>query len=279
MKHEEGTFSGAREAHIFHQSWLPDGDVKAVLLVVHGLGEHSGRYMNLVNRFVPLGYAVYALDHIGHGKSEGQRVFVERFSDFTTTLNQFLDLVSAQQPGKPVFLFAHSMGGLIGCTYLLEHQARLAGAVISAPAIKVSESVSPATILAGRALSLLAPRAGLLALDASAICSDPAVVQAYINDPLVYNGKVTARLAAEMLGAMQRVTREVNTIRLPLLVLQGSADRLVDPGGSKMLFEQSSSGDKTLKVYEGYYHEVINEPGREQVLDDIAAWLEKHNNA
>jgi alpha-beta hydrolase superfamily lysophospholipase len=276
MKHEQGKFRGARNAEIFQQSWLPDGEVQAVLLVVHGIGEHSGRYMNLVNHFVPLGYAVYALDHFGHGNSDGTRMFVERFADFTDTLKIYFDQIRAWQPGKQVFMVAHSMGGLIGCSYLLDYQNELAGAIISAPAIKVSDSISPVTILAGLIFSSIAPKLGLLALDASTICSDPAVVQAYLDDPLVYNGKVTARLAAEMLGAMRRVTSEVGTIRLPLLIVQGAADRLVDPGGAKMLYEQSASPDKTHKVYEGFYHEVLNEPGRAQVLADIQVWLEKH---
>ncbi|MDX9992154.1 MAG: alpha/beta hydrolase [Anaerolineales bacterium] len=276
MKHEQGKFHGARNMEIFQQSWLPEGEVKAVLLIVHGIGEHSGRYMNLVNHFVPLGYAVYGLDHPGHGNSEGTRVFVERFSDFTDTLKIYFDQIRAAQPGKPIFLVAHSMGGLIGCVYLLDHQDELSGAIVSAPAIKIADSISATTIMAGRFFSVVAPKLGIMALDASTICSDPAVVAAYLADPLVYNGKVTARLAAEMLAGMQRVTDDVGKIHLPLLIMQGGADRLVDPGGATMLYEQSSSSDKTLKVYDGFYHEVMNEPGRAQVLGDMQTWLEKH---
>ena len=279
MNHQQGKFAGVRDTNIFYQSWLPEGDTLGVLFVVHGIGEHSGRYMNLVNHFVPLGYAVYAIDHIGHGNSDGTRVFIENFADFTGTLKTYFDMVSAWQPGKPIFLVGHSMGGLISSVYLLEHQDEFAGAVISAPAIKVSDSISPATILAGRIFSAIAPKLGILALDATAICSDPAVVQAYLDDPLVYNGKITARLAAEMLGAMQRVTREVGKVHLPLLVVQGSADKLVDPAGSQMLYEQASSNDKTLKIYEGFYHEVFNEPGRAQVLGDVQTWLERQLTA
>jgi len=279
MKHETGKFQGARGAEIFWQSWLPEGEPKAVLLVVHGLGEHSGRYMNLVNHVLPLGYAVYGLDHFGHGNSEGTRVFVERFADFTDTLKMYFDQIHAAQPGKPIFLVGHSLGGLIGCAYLLDHQHELAGSIISAPGIKVSDSISQATILASKLFSRLAPKMGIAALDSAAICSDPAVVQAYLDDPLVYNGKVTARLAAESLGAMQRVTHEVGTIHLPLLVVQGTADRLVDPGGATMLYEQSASADKTLKTYDGFYHEVMNEPGRDQVFADIEAWLEARVSA
>jgi len=276
MIHAEGRFQTPKGANIYYQHWQAEDTPKAILFVVHGLAEHSGRYMNLVNYFVPRGYAVYGLDHIGHGKSDGARVYLERFSDFIEPLKTYFDMIQGWQPGKPVFLVGHSMGGLIGSVYLLEHQDELKGAVLSAPAVKVSDNISPATIFLGKILSGILPRTGLLALDAATISKDKAVVDAYLNDPLVYTGKVTARLAAEMLSAMQRVTAEATTIRLPILLLQGSADRLVDPGGANMLHQKASTSDKTLKVYDGLYHEVFNEPEREQVLKDVETWLEAH---
>jgi len=123
MDHVEGNFKGVRNANVYYQAWLPEGNVRAVLLVVHGLGEHSGRYMNVVNYFVPLGYAVYGFDHIGHGRSEGEREVVERFTDYTDTLAIYCELVKGWQTGKPIFLLGHSMGGLIATHYLLDHQA------------------------------------------------------------------------------------------------------------------------------------------------------------
>ena len=276
MQHSEGTFSGVRNATIYYQNWLPDGDVKAVLLVVHGLGEHSGRYMNVVNHLVPRGYAVYALDHLGHGKSDGTREYVERFADFTDTLALYYRMVAGWQPGKPVFLVGHSMGGLIATTYLLDHQADFRGAVISAPAIAVGASVSSMTIALGKVAAVLAPKLGVLALDVNGVSRDPAVVQAYVADPLNFQGKTTARLAAEMLKAMPRVAAEVGTITLPFIVVQGSADRLVDPAGAQMLYDKAGSQDKTIKIYEGLYHEVFNEPEHDQVLTDVAAWLDAH---
>jgi len=273
MKHTEGSFKTKTGANIYYQSWQPEGDPKAILLVVHGLAEHSGRYMNVVNHFVPLGYAVYGLDHLGHGKSDGTRVYVDKISDYTEPLKTYFDMIQGWQPGKPIFILGHSMGGLITSVYLLDHQDELKGAIISAPAVKVSDSISPVTIFMGKLLSGLTPKAGLLALDANGVSSDPQVVSAYVNDPLVYTGKTTARLAAEMLGGMQRVTAAAHTLRLPIILVQGSADKLVDPDGAKMLYEKASSKDKTLKVYEGFYHEVFNEPGRAQVLQDVEAWL------
>ena len=276
MNYIEGNFKGVRKANIYYQGWLPEGNVKAVLLVIHGLGEHSGRYMNVVNHFVPLGYAVYGLDHIGHGKSEGMREFVENFEDYTNTFTIYYNMVKGWQTGAPVFLLGHSMGGLIASYYLLDHQADFRGAVISAPSIKVGDNISRATITMGKILSVLAPKAGLLALDANGISRDPEVVAAYVNDPLVFHGKTPARLAAELLKAMLRVTAEVGKISLPFMVVQGGEDRLVDPAGAQMLYDKASSKDKTIKIYEGLHHEVFNEPERARVLKDVGTWFAAH---
>lgn len=276
MNHIEGNFKGARGANIYYQAWIPDGEVKAVLFLVHGLGEHSGRYHNHVNHFVPQGYAIYGLDHLGHGKSEGEREVIENFSDYTDTLAIYYQMVKGWQPRKPIFILGHSMGGLISCTYLLDHQADFKGAILSAPAIKVSENISSFTIALGKLLSQVAPKAGILALDPSGISRDPEVVRTYNNDPLVFHGKTPARLAAEMLKAMMRVTAEIGKISLPFIVVQGSADKLVDPSGAQMLYERAGSSDKTLKMYEGLYHEVHNEPERGVMFKDVEDWLAAH---
>jgi acylglycerol lipase len=276
MNHIEGNFKGVRNAGIYYQAWLPEGNVQAVLLVVHGLGEHCGRYMNVVHHFVPLGYAVYGFDHIGHGKSDGAREFVDRFEDFTDTITIYYEMVKGWQTGRPVFLLGHSMGGLIASYYLLDHSADFRGAVISAPSIKVSDSISRATITIGKILSILTPKAGVLKLEADGISRDPEVVMAYVNDPLVFHGKTPARLAAELLKAMLRVTAETERITLPFIVIQGSEDKLVDPAGAQMLYDKAGSKDKTLKVYEGLYHEVFNEPERARVLKDVETWLAAH---
>lgn len=276
MNHTEGTFKGVRNLDIYYQAWLPEGEAEAVLLIVHGLGEHSGRYTNVVNHFVPLGYAVYGFDHVGHGRSDGPREMVERFTDYTDTLSIYYEMIEGWQTGKPIFLVGHSMGGLITSYYLLEHQSDFKGAVLSAPAVKLSDSISPATIIVGKILSALAPKMGLLALDPQGLSRDPEVVEAYVNDPLVFHDKTPARLAAEILKATQRVMAEVEEIRLPFIVLQGSEDKLVDPGGARMLYERASSADKTIKIYEKLYHEVFNEPERARVLKDVEDWLAAH---
>jgi acylglycerol lipase len=273
MNHIEGKFKAVRNANLYYQAWLPEEEARAVLLVVHGLGEHCGRYMNVVNHFVPLGYAVYGLDHIGHGKSDGAREVVERFEDYTSPLTAYYHMIKGWQAGKPIFLLGHSMGGLIVSYYLLEQQVNFRGAVVSAPLVKVGDDVSPVTIIIGKILSVLVPKAGLLTLDANGVSRDPEVVKAYVNDPLVFHGKTPARLAAELLKAMMRVTAEADKISLPLIILQGAEDKLVDPAGAQMLYDKASSKDKTIQVYEGLYHEVFNEPERARVLKDVEAWL------
>ncbi|MBW2203088.1 MAG: lysophospholipase [Deltaproteobacteria bacterium] len=276
MNHQEGDFKGIRDLKIYYQCWLPEKDPKAVLLIVHGLAEHSGRYMNLVNHFVPLGYAIYGVDHIGHGKSDGLRVYVERFEDFTDTLKDFSHMIRDWQPKKPIFLIGHSMGGLISSIFLLDHQDELSGAVLSGPSVKVPD-MSSVTILAGKLFSTLMPKLGLLALEADGVSRDPEVVKAYLNDPLVYTGKITARLAAELLKAMKRAEIDASKITLPILIAQGSEDRLVDPDGAQMLHDTVGSVDKTLKIYDGLYHEIFNEPEHQKVLGDVEAWLESRH--
>jgi acylglycerol lipase len=276
MKHPEGFFKGVRDTSIYFQSWLPESEPKAVLLIVHGLAEHSGRYMNIVNHFVPLGYAVYGIDHLGHGQSDGMRVYVERFEDYTNTLKIYFDMIRRWQPEKPIFLVGHSMGGLISAVYLLDHQSELIGAVLSGAAVKVPSNITPVIHAVGKMLSALMPKLGMLGLEVDGVCRDPAVVQAYISDPLVHKGKITARLAAEMLKAMQRVSAEATKITLPIMVVQGSADRVVDPAGAQMLYDAVSSADKEIRIYDGFYHEVFNEPEHDEVLRDVEIWLAAH---
>lgn len=276
MKYQEGYLKGVRDTDIYYQYWLPEGEPKAILLVIHGLAEHSGRYMNVVNFLVPSGYAVYGIDHIGHGKSDGKRVYVKRFQDYTKTLKNYFDMIREWQPEKPIFLIGHSMGGLISAAYLLEHQDELSGAVLSGPGIKVPDNISQAIIFVGKMLSIITPKAGLIQMDAEGVSRDPAVVDAYVNDPLVYTGKITARLGAELLKAMQYVTDQAPKIRLPIMIVQGSDDKLVDPSGAQLLYDLVSSKDKTIKIYNGFYHEVFNEPEHEQVLNDVKTWIEAH---
>ncbi len=274
MHHTEGRFDGPRGLDIRYQGWRPEAEAKAALIIVHGLAEHSGRYRNLVDHLLPRGYAVYGFDLPGHGRSAGRRVFVERFDDFDDTLTAFREMVREWHPAAPLFLLGHSMGGLIAAHHLVDRQRGLEGAILSGPAVGIEHGAPPLTALLARIASLLAPSAGVYGVDAGGISKDPAVVEAYVNDPLVHRGKASARLMAEMLRASKRVSAEAHTIRLPLVAVHGADDRLVEAHRTRRLFERLGSDDKTLHVYDGLYHEVFNEPERARVLADVERWLE-----
>ena len=276
MKHTEGKFRGHKNLNLYYQCWLPDGEPRAILLVIHGLAEHSGRYTNLVNYFLAKGYAVYSYDHRGHGKSEGLPGYVERFSDYLDDLETFFNMVRGEHADTGIFLVGHSMGGTIATAYTVHHQHKLAGLILSGAGLKVASSVSPVLRALAPIVSRLLPKLGIIALDTSAVSQDQAVVDAAMNDPLVYHGKIRVRSGAELLKATQKLPLQMPWISLPILIMHGTADRLADPAGSQMLYERVSSKDKTLKLYEGFYHEIFSEPGREQVFADMEAWLATH---
>ena len=276
MQHDEGKFIGRNNFNLYYQSWLPEGAPNAVLLVVHGIAEHSGRYSNLVNYFVPKGYAVYSFDLRGHGKSDGTRSHIEHFSYYLDDVKTYFDIVKKQNPNAKIFLVGHSMGSTIAIAYAVEHQSELSGLIVSGTTLKAGNSINKASILMAKILSVLAPRMGVAALDANGISRDKAVVAAYINDPLVYTGKLRARWGTELLKTMEKLKSKISELSLPILIMHGSADRLSDPSSSKMLFDGVSSKEKTLKLYEGFYHEIFNDPERQQVFSDMEAWLKLH---
>ncbi len=275
MKHSDGRFSGAGERSIYFQCWAPEATVKAVLLVAHGAGEHSARYQSLAQFFTGHGYVVAALDHNGHGHSEGVPGHVDSFADYVHDLAVFHRQIAARFTGVPTILLGHSMGGLIACHFLLRHQQQYAGAVLSGPAIKTDLEPGFIQMALLRLLSLLLPKVGMLKLDAAGVSRDPEVVRDYIADPLVFHGKMTARMVRELFAGMHAVQAGAQGITLPMLILHGGADAMTSPQGSQYLMDHIGSEDRTLKIYPGLYHEIFNEPERAQVLEDVLAWCEK----
>ncbi len=273
MKHDEEKLRTPAGASLYYQSWTPLDDCTAILLIAHGLAEHSGRYEHFATHFVARGYAVFALDHIGHGKSDGDRCHIGRFSEYTDGISLLLDRAREECPGIPVILVGHSMGGLIATRFLIDHQGEFAGCVLSGAAIQSAIELSPLQRLMMRFFSRVLPKLRVLQLDASAVSRDPAVIARYRNDPFVFNGKVTARLAEQLFSTMTWIEDRLSAIELPMLILHGSADELTSPEGSKMLHRAISSRDKKLIIYEGLYHEVYNEPEQEDVMADVANWL------
>jgi alpha-beta hydrolase superfamily lysophospholipase len=275
MNHTEGTFTGANKGSMYYQYWQAGGVPRAVILVVHGASEHSGRYQHFAEHFVSRGYAVAAFDNIGHGRSDGARGYVRRFSDYVETLDVFQKQVAADFPDVPQILLGHSMGGLVSTLYLLTNQQRFAGCVLSGPAIK-SELQPPIWQLwLIRCFSLLLPKLGVLQLDANGVSRDPAEVERYVNDPLNYSGKLSARKVSELFKSMNYIQQNASVISLPILLLHGGEDAMASPAGSRFLEEHISSPDKTLRIYPGLFHEIFNEPEKEQVFGDIDSWLDR----
>jgi alpha-beta hydrolase superfamily lysophospholipase len=266
---------GHLQEGVFYRHWQPEAP-RAVILLAHGLGEHSGRYDDVARYFCERHVAVLAPDHVGHGRSPGRRAHVRRFSEFFGPLDVLREQIRKTYPGLPVFLVGHSMGGLIAARYLLSRRDGFAGAVLSAAALEVPEPPSTAAIWVNRLISLVWPSLGVMQLDAGGISRDPVVVAAYRADPLVHTGKFSARLVTELFAAMQDVAERRAGIRLPLLVLHGEADSMTAPAGSTHFAAGVGSEDVTLKRYPGLYHEIFNEPERLEVLGDVHRWLLDH---
>jgi alpha-beta hydrolase superfamily lysophospholipase len=278
MEHQEKYFVNNKGLEIYYQGWIPEGPPRGVIIIVHGLHEHSGRYNHVGSFFSDAGYAVYGLDFPGHGKSSGIRSYVDSFDDFTDTLQTFKDLVHGWHPSLPVFLMGHSLGGLIASVYLLDHQDQVQGAILSGSLVRVPDYVNDFTIRLGRTLSSVLPKFRILGIDIDGISRDPEVVQAYRDDPLVYTGKMTARISDAMNRGIDRLAREGSKVRLPLLLLHGSEDRLCDPAWSEYLRDLVSSPDKELHIYQGLFHEVYNEPEADMVFRDVLKWLEERTS-
>jgi acylglycerol lipase len=264
----ESSFAGAGGLEIFWRAWSGDGDATAVVVIAHGAGEHSGRYTHVAQRLVDQGYAVYAIEHRGHGRSQGPRALIDRIDNAVADLDKLVALAGDAHPGVPLFLLGHSMGGTIALSYALAHQQRLAGLVLSGPL-----AVPAPMRITARTLSAVAPRTPLIAIDSSLVSRDPAVVADYRADPLVHHGKLPARTVVELADAIEAFPGAVGAITVPTLIMYGTDDGLCPPDGSVMLSQRIGSADKTLTPYPGLYHEILNEPEREQVLDDLCSWL------
>ena len=257
---------------LFHRSWEPAGEVCARVTIAHGYAEHGERYAHVASRLNDRGIAVSALDHRGHGQSGGKRTNVTRFSDYTDDLLVFIEIGSRRWPGVPSFLLGHSLGGMIALDLAISHPDRIGALALSAPAVCPPE-VSRYRVIAGQVVSRVAPGAPVMRLKLKRISRDREVVRAYNHDPLVFRGPVRARLGAEWLEAMQRVEEGLPSLRMPLLVMQGGDDALVDPACGPHVADRAGSADKTLRMYPGLWHEIFNEPERERVISDLVAWV------
>jgi alpha-beta hydrolase superfamily lysophospholipase len=278
----ERTFDGVGGVRIVYDTWTPDAALegegeagpKGVVILSHGLGEHARRYDHVAQRFGEAGLVTYALEHRGHGRSGGKRVYLKDMSEYTGDFGTLVAIADREHPGLKKIVIGHSMGGAIVFTYATEHPADYDLIVLSGPAVAAQANVSPVLAVVGKIVGSVAPGVPMQELDANAVSRDPAVVAAYNADPLVHHGKVPAGIGRALLQVGETMPQRAGAITKPLLVVHGGEDRLVPAAGSERLVDCVASQDVHLKVYPELYHEVFNEPEHDRVLDDVVAWIE-----
>lgn len=268
----EETFAGAGGLRIFMRSWRPQATPRAIVVINHGVNAHGGQYMWAAERFAAAGFAVYAIDMRGRGRSEGPPFFITHVSEYTGDLALLIKLAKERDPGVPVFLLGHSAGGVVSCTYALDNQAELAGLICESFAFKVP---APDLVLAiTKALSYVAPLLPVLKLKNEDFSRDPDAVRALNSDPLTAGEAQPAKTVAALVRANDRLRVEFPKITLPVLIMHGTADRVTLPSGSQFFYDTAGAKDKTLKLYEGHVHDLLNDLGKEKVMADITAWID-----
>lgn len=256
---------------ILVRSWRPAARPRAVVIIVHGFNSHSGHYGWTAEQLVDDRFAVYALDLRGRGKSDGDRFWVEKVADYISDVDTVVRLAKSREPGLPVFLLGHSAGGVISCVYTLENQAELAGLICESFAFQIPAPDFVLAVLKG--LSHIAPHAHVLKLPNEGFSRDPKVVEALNSDPLIAHEVQPTHTVAEMVRADERLKKEFPLITLPVFILHGTDDTVTKPGGSQFFYDTAGSTDKTLKLYEGHVHDLLNDVGKENVIADIKAWI------
>ncbi len=258
----------------FEQRW-PVESPKGIVVIVHGLGEHCGRYAPLVAALNAAGYGVASIDLPGHGQSAGRRGHIDDFVDFhAPVLALTLDL-RRQQPDTPIVILGHSLGGLIVSHMMLDHQELYDGILLSGASIQSPQQPPEWQIALTALIAKVAPTMGMIKLDIKGLCRDEAVVQQYLQDPLVNRNKLSAKFVSETFAAMKETVSQAKNIDKPILIMHGGDDVITDPAGSQQLFDTVSSSDKTLKIYPGLYHEIFNEPESPEIFADVVGWLDQ----
>jgi alpha-beta hydrolase superfamily lysophospholipase len=254
--------------------WAPVEATRALVVIVHGLKDHSARYAAFATRLASSGYSVYAFDLRGHGRSSGERVAPARWLDYVGDLDRFLTAVETREPGRPVFVLGHSMGGAIATAAAIAHEPRIAGLVLSAPALAID--APPLLIAATRMAGALTPDAPALTLPNADFSSTPGAAAAIANDPMVHDHAGPASTAAGLVDGIRAIWASIDRLTMPILALHGTRDRLTAPAGSRLLIDTAAATDKTLRIYEGLWHDLLHEPRAAEVEADIVAWLDAH---
>lgn len=273
MPQEENRFRTYDGLHLHERGWLPEGDPVGVVVVVHGIMEHCGRYAELAAALTGRGYAVWAFDLRGHGNSEGGRIGIRSFDEYLKDLEWFLDRVRSRHPGEPPYLLGHSMGATIAALFTLTHRVELRGLVLSAPALRIGGAISPLLRHLAALASRVVPWLRIGRVTYHPLSRDPKVIDDFKNDPLVYHGRFPVRTGAEILGAAEYILEKAEAMKLPLLVLHGTSDVVTTAEGSRQFHARAGSDDKTLKLYEGLYHDLFHELEKDEVTADLIEWL------
>jgi acylglycerol lipase len=268
---EQSTFTGTAGLNIFFRSWRPAGTARAVIVIVPGFNSHSGYYGWAAEQLVTLGVAVYAVDLRGRGKSDGERFFVATFADYLSDVDGMVHLAQSREPELPVFVMGHSAGGVLACLYTLEHQKNLAGLICESFAFQTPAPDVALAVLKG--LGHIVPHAHVLHLKNEDFSRDPKVVAAMNADPLIAHETQPTQTVAELVRADERLKREFADMTLPVLILHGTSDKAARASGSQAFFDGAGSTDKTLKLYDGHFHDLLNDVDKETVMEDIKSWL------
>jgi alpha-beta hydrolase superfamily lysophospholipase len=268
---KEERLAGPSGLNLFVKSWRPSQKPVAVVVIVPGFNAHSGYYGWVADQLVASGLAVYSVDLRGRGQSDGERFFVEKFEDYESDAASAVTLAKLREPGLPVFLLGHSAGGVVSCLYTLDHQSELAGLICESFAFELPAPDFALAVFKG--LAHIAPHAHVLPLKNADFSRDPQAVQAMNNDPLIAHETQPTQTLAAMVRADERLKKSFPQITLPLLILHGTADKAAKSSGSEHFYSQSGSRDKTLKLYQGGYHDLLNDTDKEQVMADIKAWI------
>jgi acylglycerol lipase len=270
----ESSFKGVGELNISTRSWHPDaGTSRAVVVIVPGFNSHSGYYEWVAGQLVADGLAVYSIDLRGRGKSDGERFYVQDFEDYVTDVATFVSIVKQEEPGLPVFMLGHSAGGVVACNYTLDHQQELAGFICESFAYQVPAPDFAIAVLKG--LSHIVPHAHVLKLHNEDFSRDPKAVEIMNNDPLIANESQPTQTVAAMVRADERLKKDFEQITLPILILHGTLDKATKPSGSQQFYDRTGSTDKTLKLYEGHFHDLLNDLDKEIVMADIQHWIDE----
>lgn len=277
MQHSTDTITTPDGLALFAQAWEPDSAPRGVVLLVHGIAEHGGRYRHVAAYLVERGYTVCVVDHRGHGQSGGERIFIRHFDQYVDDLRLYFERVRAAHPDAPLFLYGHSMGSIIALLFALRYQDDLTGLIVTGTALDLPIKLPPVMMRAAGWFGKVAPRAAVIpAIDLTGLSRDPQVGADYRADPLVTVGRLLLGWSLAMERAVREATARLPELRLPILALHGGDDPITLPGGAEIVRERAGSDDLTVKVYPGLRHEIHHEPERAQVWGDIAAWLDAH---